>query len=136
MVGDGPELARLREIVEQSGIAEHIEFAGKISDVAPYLARAKLFVLPSMSEGVSIAMLEALMCGLPVVVSDVGDLRDFVGPRTGVLIEHIEPSVVARHIAGLLESDVKMREMAQNSRELALESFSVDAIARAWYTII
>ena len=53
-----------------------MSFVGHQEDVAAWLSKSRVFVLTSDSEGLSLSMMEAMMCGLPAVVSDVGDLGD------------------------------------------------------------
>ena len=78
IVGDGPLRDRLEHLAQERGIRERITFAGRSGDVAAWLRRSRVFVLTSASEGLALSLMEALMCHLPAVVPDVGDLRDLV----------------------------------------------------------
>ena len=78
IVGDGPLRGALEQQAEDLGVSDAITFAGRQSDVPGWLARARLFVLTSESEGLALSMMEAMMCGLPAVVPRVGDLADLV----------------------------------------------------------
>jgi glycosyltransferase involved in cell wall biosynthesis len=73
LVGNGPLEASLRTQAQQSGLDEQVRFLGVQQDIPAYLSAGDLFVLPSRWEAMSIALLEALACGLPCVVSRVGD---------------------------------------------------------------
>ncbi|MBA1331538.1 hypothetical protein QQ73_10445, partial [Candidatus Endoriftia persephone str. Guaymas] len=76
MVGDGPDRAELEALADELGVRERIDFMGKRSDVPDLLAKARVFGLTSRWEGLSIAMIEAMMSGVVPVVGDVGDLAD------------------------------------------------------------
>lgn len=72
LVGDGAERASLQQQVAQSGLAAQVLFAGNRSDVPALMALMNVFVLPSLAEGISNTILEAMAAGLPVIASDVG----------------------------------------------------------------
>jgi len=72
ILGDGPERAALESLVQSLKISEQVTFAGNQADVRPYLNAAHLFVLPSSSEGISNALLEAMSAGLACLATPVG----------------------------------------------------------------
>ena len=78
MIGEGPDREELEASAAAAGITENIEWAGQRSDVVDQLQRARMFILTSRWEGLSIALLEAMIGGLVPVVSNVGDLSDVV----------------------------------------------------------
>src|SRR5512138_3128380 len=80
VVGDGPEAFDLKRLADKYGIAATTRFAGRQDDVLDYYHASDLFVLPSRSEGLPNALLEAMSCGLPVVCSSVGGIPDMVNP--------------------------------------------------------
>jgi glycosyltransferase involved in cell wall biosynthesis len=73
LVGQGEEETSLRSLAEHLGIAQRTHWAGQVDDPYPYYLGAGLFVQPSRHEGMSNALLEAMACGLPAVVSDAAD---------------------------------------------------------------
>lgn len=136
LVGDGPLKQDLEQTAKALKIDSHVEFLGKIEDVERILRRSRLFVLTSPSEGMSIAMLEAMATGLPVVVTDVGDLRDMVAPdHTGVLLDSTNPEDAAKAILKVLESRERRSSMSAAARTTAVARFSVEAVAQRWNTI-
>lgn len=87
LLGDGPDRARLETASEAFGVGDSVVFPGRVADPADYLRAADLFVLPSVAEGMSNSLLEAMASGLPCVVSDIGGNRDLIEPgRTGWLV--------------------------------------------------
>jgi glycosyltransferase involved in cell wall biosynthesis len=80
IAGRGPLDAELRAQAEALGLADTVEFLGFVGDMGRLYADSAVFVLPSRSEGLSIAVCEAMAVGLPVVATDVGEIRDVVVP--------------------------------------------------------
>ncbi len=78
MVGDGPERVDAEDEARELGVHGDVHFLGKIDSVAPLLAGADLFLLPSRTESFGLSALEALACGVPVIASDVGGLPEVV----------------------------------------------------------
>ena len=78
LTGDGPERAALEQQARDLGVSDRVIFAGYQAEPAPYLAAMNLFVLPSRSEGLSVALLEAMAAGVLVAVTDVGANREVV----------------------------------------------------------
>lgn len=78
LVGDGPTRGNIRALVETLGLTDHVEFAGKQADVRPFLRLTDVAVLPSFTETFSLAALEAMACGIPMVMSDVGGANEMV----------------------------------------------------------
>ena len=86
MVGDGPERVKAEQEARDLGVHDVTYFLGRIDAVAPLLANADLFLLPSQSESFGLSALEALACGVPVVATDVGGLPEVViDGETGAL---------------------------------------------------
>lgn len=78
IVGGGPLEKALRHRTEQLGLAGQVLFAGEVGDVAPYYRQAQVFALPSFSEGMPLALLEAMACGLCAVATPVGGILDII----------------------------------------------------------
>ena len=104
IVGDGPLRQELETLAAALGLGDAVEFAGQRVDVSSILGRSRVFVLTSKTEGLSLALMEAMMAGLPAVVSDVGDLGDLVRHgENGYLVDVQTPDRFAERIAAILK---------------------------------
>jgi glycosyltransferase involved in cell wall biosynthesis len=83
LAGEGPERGELLARAERAGVADRLHLLGQRGDVAAVLAAADLFVLSSRSEGMAVAMLEAMTAGIPVAAADVGGVWDALAARAG-----------------------------------------------------
>jgi len=137
ILGDGPLRGDLESLANSLGIGHHVDFLGFHEETEEYYNRARVFVLTSSAEGLSLAMLEAMACGLPAVVPAVGDLADVVrNGVTGYLIEdnHQEAFVVA--LSNLLEHAQLRCRLGDNARSTILDGYTVDDGARSWRAVL
>ncbi|MDT7538081.1 MAG: hypothetical protein QOI82_1666 [Actinomycetota bacterium] len=132
IAGEGPERDRLQLAAEQRGL--DVSLLGARRDVAVLLQSADVFVLPSLEEGMSNALMEAMAAGLPIVATDVGGNREVLGD-TGVLCRAGDPADLARTLQGLLDDPEGARAMGCTARRRAEERFRVDAFAEAHVTL-
>ncbi|MEO6596890.1 MAG: glycosyltransferase, partial [Planctomycetota bacterium] len=86
VVGGGALLATLQADAAARGLGARVLFVGPVADTAPHYAPFTVFVLSSRTEQMPIAMLEAMACGLPVVATDVGDVRAILPAEAGTCI--------------------------------------------------
>lgn len=132
IVGMGELYDELRALAAELGIERNVEFAGHQSDVDDWLARSKIFVLTSDSEGLALSMMEAMMSGLPAVVSDVGDLGDLVEDGVnGYLVPRRCPELFAERLIELLSNDDKLQELSLAARRSALR-YETQATTERW----
>ncbi len=101
-------------------------FHGYQGDVRPLLAAADVFVLSSISEGVSIALLEAMACGLPAVATDVGGNREVIVPgECGCLVPVGSPEALAGGLLSVLEDAGSLERMRHAARRRIEEQFNL-----------
>ncbi len=87
MVGDGPDRGMAQDEARMLGVADRVQFLGRIENVAPLLSSADLFLLPSENESFGLSALEALACGVPVVASSAGGIPEVIQEGvTGALL--------------------------------------------------
>ena len=133
LVGDGEMLDRLRQRVVDLGLAGHVRFTGKVSNVYDYLARARVFVITSRSEGLSIALMEAMCAGVVPVVYDIGDLSDLVHHgRNGLVVEANDRDGMVEAIAGVLDDAACRESLATRAIEEARSRCDTRAVAGHW----
>ena len=102
IAGDGPCMSSLRQTSAALGLNERVRFLGEVRDVPSLLARAGLFVLSSLTEGISLTLLEAMASGLPVVATSVGGNAEVVADgETGFLVPPQNPSALAEALLRL-----------------------------------
>jgi glycosyltransferase involved in cell wall biosynthesis len=131
LVGRGDEEQELRAQASASAAAERIQFLGERSDVPEILASSDLFVLPSLNEGLSIAMLEAMAVGVPVVATDVGGASDIlITGQTGWLVPSGDPTALADAIGDALSHPERARAYAERARAMVETDFSIETHAR------
>jgi len=136
VVGDGPEKDLLEQQACNLGVSDRVCFAGHQDRVEDWLRQAAVFVLCSDSEGVSQAMIQAMLCGLPAVVSNVGDLKDVVTDgENGFLVSDRTPREFAESIAKLLSSPERLAAMRCNARK-AGEFYSMSSSSTRWVKIL
>jgi glycosyltransferase involved in cell wall biosynthesis len=136
IVGDGPLRAPLERMASDLGLAANVVFEGHRSDVSNVLAEARIFVLTSDTEGVSLSVMEALACGVPAVVSNVGDLADIVvDGQNGFLVNERTPEAFAARISEMLSDEPRRQRFAREAR-LAASRYETGAITGCWDVVL
>ncbi len=128
LVGDGPLLPALRARAEALGIAGAVLLPGHRPDVRPYLAAMDLFVLPSLAEGLPMALLEAMAAGLPVVATRVGGIPEVV--RDGVegrLVPPGDPAALAGACLAFVGDPVARATAGASARRRVAEAYTIEA---------
>jgi glycosyltransferase involved in cell wall biosynthesis len=119
VVGDGPELPRLKIQCEQLGLNDHVTFLGAVDDatVQRQYQMASLFCLPSRQEGFGIAFLEAMAAGLPVVAANTAATPEVVRHgQTGLLVSADDPDALADALLHLLRNHSRRVAMGRAGR--------------------
>ena len=133
MVGDGPERGAAEQEARDLGVHEHTYFLGKLDAVAPLLASADLFLLPSESESFGLSALEALACGVPVISSNAGGLPEVVREGvTGYLRNVGDVEGMAQAALALLQDRARWEEMSTAAAADARARFAQDDIVATY----
>ena len=127
LVGVGPFESRLRTMAHDLGIADTIIFAGRQQDAVPYYQAADIFVLPSQTEGLSVALLEAMSTGLAVITTPVGHHPDVIQHlHNGVLVAVGDDRELATRIVQLLSNDNLRATLGKAAHETVMRNYSLD----------
>jgi len=124
IAGTGEEQANLRALAQRLGLTDRVHLLGSIdpAEIATLLCAAGAMVLPSADEGLANAWIEALACGTPLVMTDVGGAREVVtSPSAGRLVER-KPEAIAAGVRELLESPATQTEVAQHAARFSWEA--------------
>ncbi|MBI3406902.1 MAG: glycosyltransferase [Planctomycetes bacterium] len=126
IAGDGPCRAELHSLAASLGVERSIRFLGMTDDVASVLKSASMFVLPSITEGISLTLLEAMARGLPVVATRVGGTPEVVADgATGILVPPSQPRSLAQAILKLQHDPVLAKQMGVAGRVRVEKDFDI-----------
>jgi len=129
MVGDGPDRVDAETEARELGLQDKVFFLGKIENVAPLLAGADLFLLPSSSESFGLSALEALASGVPVIGTNAGGIPEVVRDgETGVLCDVGDVDGMAAAAIDILSNRDRWHAMSTLGTSDARERFSLDAV--------
>lgn len=128
LVGDGPERDKLRKRIEnEKQTRDHVHLLGRRDDVPALLRTADMFVLPSRTEGLPNAMLEAMAAGCPVVTTDVPGCRDLVTDgQTGLMVPFGDISRLAAALRVILDDSALAERLAHNARHEVSANWHID----------
>lgn len=133
VVGAGPQDANLRARAEELGLGGRIEFTGASSDTAPLFRRMHVFALPSLNEGISNTILEAMATGLPVVAGRVGGNPELVQEGvTGSLYDPTLPDALERALEPYLAQPSLRGLHGVAGRERAVQHFGLDGMIQRY----
>ncbi len=127
VAGDGVLRGELRSLAASLGLDGHVFFLGRRDDVPALLSAADIFVNASHWEGLPLAVLEAMMAGLPVVATAVGDIPSVLPAEAGSLVPPRQPEALADALRPLLEDAALRARRGRAAREHALRTCSVEA---------
>jgi glycosyltransferase involved in cell wall biosynthesis len=126
IVGDGPERERLAARAARHDLAAAVHITGFRQDVRALLPAADVYVSSSISEGISITILEAMACGVAVVATAVGGTPEILPDGTGVLVPSRDPQQMAAAILSLAADSRRRRALAAAARLQLETSFTID----------
>jgi L-malate glycosyltransferase len=136
MVGDGPDRGDAEEEAHTLGVDADVQFLGKLDSVAPLLASADLFLLPSDRESFGLSALEALACGVPVIGCDVGGLPEVVRQgETGALRPAGDVDGMAADAIAILSDPARWQAMSTLAAQDARTRFAHDAVVAQYERI-
>ncbi len=150
LVGEGKQKPLLEEMTRHLALDEQVIFAGFSNDVLRYYQQSRIFVLPSLSEGMSSALLEAMACGLAVIVTWVGASEELVGTelpgkeiarghyhigKRGIVVNHHDEKALAEAVRVLLHDAQLATKLGHRAREFILTSYSHATMVNSYQTL-
>lgn len=137
IIGDGDERKKLEIQISELGIKDKVFFTGAVEhqNVYKYYQEASAFVLPSLNEGMSNSMLEALASGLPIIATDTGGSREIIQENTnGFIIKFNDSNDIAKKLEKLIVNAELIESMGTESRKIA-ENMSWEKVAQQYYEL-
>jgi len=137
MIGTGPLEQALKERVISLGISEQVLFLGYRQDIPTLLENLDVFALPSLREGISLALLEAMASGLPVLTSNRGGMKEVVGDSScGWLVDPEDSKSIAEVLTLIArQTPEQLALVGKNARQRVLSKFHVDRMAKDYETL-
>ncbi|MGH1470022.1 MAG: glycosyltransferase [Cellvibrionaceae bacterium] len=136
LIGGGDEEVSLKSLAKQLGIEDKVIFAGWQKNVSEWMKVVDLFVISSLSEGLSNALVEASAAGLPLLATDVGGNGEVVvNNDNGLLVQASSSMAIADAFESLLTNSERLKSFGHRSRELAEQKFSNAAMVGSFETL-
>ena len=133
MIGDGPDRPAAEEEARMLGVEGSVSFLGKLDQIAPLLAAADLFILPSQTESFGLSALEALASGVPVIGTNAGGLPEVIRDgETGVLCGVGDVAGMAAAALSILQDPARWEAMSRLAAADARQRFSQDAVVEKY----
>lgn len=129
--GEGSRKHELQSMAAEWGLAEQVQFRGFVADIPEFLAGIDIFILPSLYEGLGVAVIEAMAAGKPVIATRVGGLPELVEDGvSGFLVPQRDPEALAESIARLLGQEGLMEAMGRRGSEKVERDLTIEGMAK------
>jgi glycosyltransferase involved in cell wall biosynthesis len=132
IVGDGPERQHLEQVTGEVNATSRVRFLGHRDNARDWLAACDAYVNCSISEGVSLTILEAMAAGLPVIVTAVGGTPEVVDSASGVLVPARDSAALADALARLVRDPQRRQQLGTAARRRVEEHFTLDRMVREY----
>jgi len=124
MCGDGPLRDKFTKFVDKHSLGEYVFFTGNVpnNDLPEYYNAADIYVSSSLSDGISQSLLEAMACGLPVIVTDIPSNREWIiNGENGFIVPREDSKVLSGRLLQLLQDEVLQKEFGRRNLKIAKE---------------
>ena len=125
VVGDGPQAQEYQALCAKFGLNDHVIFTGNRDDIPELLRQMDIFVLPSLAEGISNTILEAMATGVPVIATDTGGTPELITDGgNGFLVPADSPEIMAARAGELIADSALRQQLGRAGRELVKNKFT------------
>jgi len=136
IAGDGALRAEAESILQAGGVRELAWFAGERDDIAEVMRGLDCFILPSLAEGVSNTILEAMACALPVIATRVGGNMELVEDEvTGTLVPAADPQAMAQAMVGYFNDPALAQRHGRAARSRVEHAFDLDDMVESYHQL-
>ena len=136
MVGEGPDVEKLRSQVGALDLVSSVAFAGAFDDVDDFLQAADLFVMPARESRASLALLEAMSWGLPIVATATGETQALIEHgQQGWLVPPADPAMLAEGILQLVKNPELAASLGDGARRSASHEFSLERVVEQHWSL-
>lgn len=127
IAGDGPIKDKLKNLSVHMGLEQNVIFLGYRNDIPEFMTDLDLLVMPSLTEGFPLSLLEGMAAGLPIVATRVGGVPEIIADgREGILVSPFDPSALSRSIIHILENEPLRKEMVKKAMEKVSIQFNLE----------
>lgn len=134
LAGDGPDLARIQELIKKYGLERSFILRGFLNDISAFYRRLDLYLNTSLHEGIPMSVLEAMSHGLPVVAPKVGGLTEIIANGVeGFLIEGRHAEDYAERCLALYKNEALRKGIGSSARQKIMSHFSVEHMVRQYH---
>lgn len=136
VVGDGPLETDLKKLAGDLGVKDYIDFLGERHDIPDLLEKADVFCMTSLSEGVSVSLLEAMSSGTPAIVTSVGgNVQIIENEKNGLLIETKDDGALVSGLVSLFDDSERLQGFAREARKTVIERYSFSKMMDGYMTL-
>lgn len=135
IVGDGVGMSALKMLAERVCSKGQVVFTGALANPEKILPTFDIFALSSDTEQMPLSVIEAMVCGLPIASTDVGDVRAMVSEENQPYIAGKDAAILAENIGDLLSDNDTARTIGAANKEKALSTYSLDDMIKAYDTL-
>jgi len=123
VVGDGSEMATVQEYLAEHSLTDTVFLLGDCRDVRDLLREMDVFVLSSRTEGLPVALLEAMSCGLPCIATDVGGVADALSTGGGLVVPRKDPMALSDALVRMIQDTELRSRTGEAARKSAKDHF-------------
>jgi colanic acid/amylovoran biosynthesis glycosyltransferase len=138
IIGSGPDESQIHFTIHDLGLQDHVHLSGKLAQeqIKEKLQSADVFLLSSLSEGISNAVLEAMSCGIPVVTTDCGGMREAITDGLeGLVVPLRNPGAITSALQFLWQNKKLREQMGMTGRKRIERDFNIEGQIQQWVNL-